>query len=110
MALLALILLASLELEDDDLRTSSVFDDRAHDARAIDDGSPEANPGLVSRCQHLRELNVLSRLFSCKGGDSDHIPGADPELFPAGSDNRVCHGFSSSRLNSSHLRSDQLSS
>jgi hypothetical protein len=109
-ALLALVLLPALELEDNDLRASSVLNDRSHDARTINDRSPEANPGLISRCQHLRELNVLSRFSSRKGGDSDHIPGADPELFPAGSDYRVCHGFSSSRLNSCRLKSAQLCS
>lgn len=101
MTLLALVLLAALELEDDDLRASPVFDNRSHDARTIDDRSPEANPaGLVPRSEYFGELNALSRLFSRKGGDPDYIPGADPELFPAGSDYRVCHGFTSSRLNS----------
>lgn len=90
MALLAAVLLALLELEDDELLASALGDDLTRNLCAAHEGAAKLG-AVATEEEHLVECNfVAGRALDFL--NTNEIALRDAILFAAGADNCVCHG------------------
>jgi hypothetical protein len=91
MAFRASKLFTAFEFEDDYLRAAPVFDDRAGDARAVNDGRADADAVVIARYEDFVEFDGVTLVFASQSRDADDITWTYSVLFPAGADDCVCH-------------------
>lgn len=96
MTMLALVVFAPLEFEDNDLWPAAIFDDSARDKRSIKSWRADANAIVIARSENISELDRIASVLTFQRGDAHDITWTHAELFPACADDCICHSCGSS--------------
>lgn len=84
-------LLAALELEDNDLLSTPMLEDRSGYLGAADQRSSSLESGVASRSQYLAKFNRISCILVCQRRHAHDVSGLYPELLSAAANDCICH-------------------
>jgi hypothetical protein len=91
MSLLTFVVFTSLEFEDDDFRSTTIFNDLAGDQHPDERWRTDSNSIVIPSGEYLCELNQIAGILVCKRRDPDHITRTHSKLLSACADYRICH-------------------